>query len=45
MNLELKKKEKGPKEKDKEERGAVMRLRGVRDELRGIVKRENGRER
>ena len=43
MNLELKKKEKGPKEKDEEERGVVMR--GVRDELRSIVKRENGRER
>ena len=33
MNLELKKKKKGPKEKDKEELSAVMR--GVRDKLRG----------
>ena len=33
MNLELKKKKKGPKEKDKEEGGAVTG--GVRDKLRG----------
>ena len=33
MNLELKKIKKGPKEKDEEERGSVMR--GVRDKLRG----------
>ena len=33
MNLELKKKKKGPKEKDKEEGGAV--IAGVRDKLRG----------
>ena len=31
MNLELKKKKKGPKKKDEEELGAVMR--GVRDKL------------
>ena len=37
MNLELKKKKKGPKEKDEEERGAVMR--GVRDELGGKERR------
>ena len=33
VNLELKKKKKGPKEKDEEELGAVMR--GVRDKQRG----------
>ena len=33
MNLELKKKKKGPKEKDEGELGAVMR--GVRDKQRG----------
>ena len=33
MNLEPKKKKKGPKEKDEEELGAVMR--GGRDKVRG----------